>query len=61
VYLGVTETIQNGAGAMAAATLTNIVLMPAHLTALTYMSPFIDVKLKTTIQSLRDKFESSMF
>jgi hypothetical protein len=39
--LGVSQTIQSGAGAMAAATLTNIGLLPAHLFALTIYSPKI--------------------
>ena len=47
--LGVSQTIQSGAGAMAAATLTNIGLLPAHLFALTIYSPKIsDIISKTS-------------
>jgi hypothetical protein len=42
---GVSDTLQNGAGAMAMATLTNVVLLPGHLYALTHVAPAI-VSLK---------------
>jgi hypothetical protein len=43
---GVNETLQNGAGAMAMATLTNMVLLPGHLWVLTMIAPTV-VSLKS--------------
>ena len=50
----ISTTLQNGAGAMAAATLTNVVLLPIHLTSLIYLSPKVDAQIQEYLLKIKD-------
>jgi hypothetical protein len=51
---GIDSTLQNGAGAMAAATLTNILLLPGHLWLLTIVSPKVDQHVQVYMKKLQE-------
>ena len=40
-YMGVSQTIQSGAGAMGFATLGNVILTPLHLAAFPHLLPIV--------------------
>ena len=50
----ISMTLQNGAGAMAAATLTNAFLLPIHLTSLIYLSPKVDAQIQEYLLKIKD-------
>ena len=50
----ISMTLQNGAGAMAAATLTNVILLPIHLTSLIYLSPKVDAQIQEYLLKIKD-------
>lgn len=54
--MGISEGIQNGAGSMGAATLTNVLLTPFHLVALTYLVPLV----VNRVQPLSAQFEKKL-
>ena len=51
---GIDAALQNGAGAMAAATLTNMLLLPGHLWLLTRVSPTIDQHAQIYLKKLHE-------
>ena len=62
-YLGISESLQAGAGALGAATLTNTLLTPVHVVMLPYMIPtmanlFKGVQEKRELmKNITDKFK----
>lgn len=62
--MGISEGIQNGAGSMGAATLTNVLLTPLHLSGLMYLVPKVvahvvplSAKLETKLKDLETEMK----
>ena len=53
--MGISEGIQNGAGSMGAATLTNVLLTPFHLVALTYLVPLVVSRVQPLSEQMEKK------
>lgn len=56
-YLGISNDLQNGAGAMGAATLTCVALTPLHLAVMPYLVPSIlsyRERINENIEAARD-------
>ena len=51
---GIDSSLQNGAGAMAAATLTNMLLLPGHLWLLAVVSPKVDEHVQVYMKKLQE-------
>ena len=56
-YMGVSDGIQSTAGAMGAATLTNVILTPVHLSLLSFAVPMIAAKFNPMQLKFQNKLD----